>query len=126
MLISCAGFGISQTQTASRPSPKTKVSDSLDQLTQPSSVPVVPNPSKYDPAKLEAVNELHDYQIKDLLSRVSALESVKTWIIGLSAGLGLVLGVIVWLRHDIVHKLVSEAFEKRNSGPPPPPRGTQI
>lgn len=111
-LILCVGICSAQTSTpqslVKQSGPPT--SSQVNQLIQPSPTPVVPEPNRYDPAKIEAVNELHDYQIKDLLVKVSDLESSRTWIIGLSAGLGIGVGLVVWLRKDIVSNLVKEAF----------------
>jgi hypothetical protein len=94
----------------------------LNPLTQPSAAPVVPDPGRYDPAKIEAVNELHDYQIRDLIVKVSNLENTRMWIIGLTAGLGIGIALIIWLRKDIIRSLVAEAFFSGGSidaGTPP-------
>jgi len=109
-----------QTATDALKRSTSNLQQNIDQLTAPSSAPVVPNPSRYDPAKIEAVNELHDYQIKDLLSRVTALETSKTWIIGLSTGLGIGIAVIVWLRKLIVKMLVEEAIPPAPIASAPP------
>jgi hypothetical protein len=127
ILLLCAALCFSQTPKHPPSAKAAKQSTSslektLDQLTEPSPGQVVPNPNRYDPAKIEAVNELHDYQIKDLMARVGNLESTRTWIIGLTAGLGIGIALIIWLRKDIVRSLVIEAFPSdrpRDVGPEP-------
>src|SRR5580698_5822890 len=48
--------------------------------------------------------------IKDVQNRVGLLENEREWVIGLSAGLGIGIALVVWLRKDIVRTLVTEAF----------------
>lgn len=43
-------------------------------------------------------------------TRIDLLENERTWVIGLTAGLGIGIAVVVWLRRDIVRTLVQEAF----------------
>ena len=45
-------------------------------------------------------------------TRIDLLENERTWVIGLSSGLGIGIAIIVWLRRDIVRTLVQEAFPK--------------
>lgn len=67
----------------------------LKELTNPTAQ-VVPNPAQYDPAYLTAVNQLHEFQIRDLIGRVTSLESSRTLIWGV--GIGLII-FAAFLRH---------------------------
>lgn len=49
----------------------------------------------------------------DIESRIGLLETERTWIVGLSAGVGIGIGLIIWLRRDIIRTLVQEAFPER-------------
>ena len=48
--------------------------------------------------------------IKDVQNRVGLLENEREWVIGLSAGLGIGIALVIWLRKDIVRTLVTEAL----------------
>ena len=70
---------------------------------------VVPNPGQYDPAYLTAVNQLHDFQIKDLMSRVSSLETYRTVIFGIAVGLALFAGFLTHFWKRIFRMLLEES-----------------
>lgn len=87
-----------------------KVESLPSSIFTPTAPPIVADPARYNAERLQVYNDLHDFQIKDLISRVGILESTRTWIIGLTAGLGIGIALVVWLRKDIIRSLVTEAF----------------
>jgi hypothetical protein len=74
---------------------------------------VVPNPDRFDVGRLSTFNEMHDAQIKDLLTRVSSIETSINWGRGLFAGITVVIVLLgVFLKafwRPILRMLVQEA-----------------
>ena len=113
LLVAASGMLLAQTQPLTTQSQSVgRVATPSQQTAQPASTlvrageQVIPNPS----------------QMKEVEGRVGLLESERTWVIGLAAGLGIGIALVVWLRKDIVRTLVNEAFPTGNipsSGTPP-------
>jgi hypothetical protein len=86
----------------------TAPSNSIGSLPQPVSQQSLPARNLVQPQPGEQV--VDPTQVKEVANRVGLLENERTWLIGLAAGLGIGIALVVWLRKDIVRTLVSEAF----------------
>ena len=119
VLILLCGADLLLAQAPELTAPSKSVGSVPSQSTQQSAQPV---------ANLTKAGEQvvpNPFQIKEVESRVGLLENERTWVIGLTAGLGIGIALIVWLRKDIVRTLVREAFPSMTEsafGSPAPER----
>ena len=119
--VKCAGavfVAALSAQVTPIPAPKSG-QENVNALTKPAP-PVIPNADRYDVGRLSTFNEMHDAQIKDLLSRMSSVETSINWGRGLIAGIStLLVGIIVFLKSfwkPILRMLINES-----SNPPSAP-----
>jgi hypothetical protein len=73
--------------------------------------PVVPSNLRdsFEQGRTQGLYEFHDYQIKELLGRVSSLETARTLILGAIAGLAVFAGFLKYFWKRIFRMLVDES-----------------
>ena len=79
-------------------------------------------PDRFEIGRQSALTDVHEYQIKDLLARVSSIESSVNWGRGLVYAIGLLAAaLLVFLKafwRPILRMLINEASPPRIASPP--------